>query len=211
MSKVAQYGEKPRDLMEDTKSGLMNYLFGFSRDKTVTKEEFARFQRDLIHDILYLEFRRYQTVGKSDNISELDFCKHLLYSANITHKKKAKMLKKVEKQFSGGPGITFLDFKNFCYILYGGVDLERAIMFRHGLNRGVSREEFQKMALWVANKNISKHVLDVVFTLLDDDEDHKLSVKEFEPVLFQWRHSRGYHRSNFHVSHNQLKSQLMHN
>ncbi len=66
-------------------------------------------------------------------------------------------------------GISFPDFKNFCYILYGGADLERAIMFRHGETNGVTREEFHKMALWVANKNISKHVLEVVFTLLDDD------------------------------------------
>ncbi len=130
VSRISDYRYRPEELLQEKNSGIMNYFFGKNRDRTVTKEQFERFQRDLISDILYMEFHRYKSLPNSDNISELDFCRHILYNAQITSKRKAKMLKKVEKAFKGGPGVSFLDFKNFCYILYGGVDLERAIMFR---------------------------------------------------------------------------------
>lgn len=208
VSRISDYRYRPAELLQDQNSGMMNYFFGKSREKVVSKDQFLRFQRDLISDVLFLEFQRYKPLPNTDNISEVDFARHILYNAHITSKRKAKMLKRVEKAFKNGPGISFMDFKNFCYILYGGVDLERAILFRHGETSGVSRDEFHKMALWVANKNISKHVLEVVFVLLDVDENNLLSVKEFQPVLFQWRHSRGFHRSSFHVSHNQLKAHI---
>ncbi len=53
-----------------------------------------------------MEFRRYPTLGgkgKGDNISELDFCHHILYNANVTGKRKTKMLRRVEKAFKNGP------------------------------------------------------------------------------------------------------------
>jgi len=74
-------------------------------------------QTQLISDILYLEFCRHTpaaTEGTSvAKITELDFCQHLLYSANLTPKKKVKMLKKVEKAFkgSGSRGISFTVLK----------------------------------------------------------------------------------------------------
>ena len=97
-------------------------------------------------------------------------------------------------------GVTFEEFKNFYYVLFGGADLERAMFFLDTEKNGVTRDEFYNIARWVANKDISKHIIDVIFTLLDEDGDQHLSIKEFQPVLFQWRHSRGFQKASLHVS-----------
>lgn len=201
MAKVANYKGNPEDLLHDQKSGLINYLFGKARDRVITREDFIRFQRDLINDVLHLEFQRYKPVTeRSQNISEMDFCNHLLYNASIPLKKKAKMLKRVEKKYKKSIGVDYRDFKNFYYILFGGSDLERAMFFLNAEQKGVTKEEFYHIAQWVAHKDVSEHVIEVIFCLLDENEDGHLSIQEFQPVLFQWRHSRGFQKASIQIS-----------
>ncbi len=206
MAKVSDYKGNPEDLLEDARSGLVSYLFGSERNHVMTRDDFMRVQRDLISDVLFLEFRRYQPQDTGHScISEVDFCSHLLYNAHIPAKKKKKMLKRVERKFKNGKGITFMDFKSFYYVLFGGADLERAMFFLDAEKKGVTKTEFYHIAHWVANKDISKHVIEVIFALLDDDGDEHLSIKEFQPVLFQWRHSRGFQKASLQVSLGHLR------
>ncbi len=206
MAKVADYKGNPEELLLDSKSGLVNYIFGKDRDRVITREDFIRIQSDLISDVLFLEFRRYKPVDTgSQSISEVDFCHHLLYNAHIPSKKKKKMMKRVEKRFKGNIGINFQDFKGFYYVLFGGADLERAMFFLDAEKKGVTRDEFYTIAHWVANKDISRHVIEVIFTLLDEDGDEHLSIQEFQPVLFQWRHSRGFQKASLQVSLGHLR------
>ena len=90
MASVTNYKGNPSDLMNDTKSGLLNYLFGEDRKKEIDREKMHQLQQDLMDDVLWLEFTRYSKDGKT--ISEVDFCHHLLLCANITSKKKKKMV-----------------------------------------------------------------------------------------------------------------------
>ena len=60
-------------------------------------------------------------------------------------------------------------------------------------------EEFTNIARWVANRDIDPHIVKVIYALLDDDRDGKLSIKEFLPVLFQWRKSRGFQHESIHI------------
>ncbi len=206
MAKIADYKGHPEELLNDQKSGLISYIFGKDRSRVMTREEFMRIQRDLISDVLFLEFRRYTNENSNPQaIDEVQFGQHLLYNAHIPSKRKTKWLKRVEKKFKNTEGITFQDFKNFYYVLFGGADLERAMFFLNSSKKGVNREEFTQIARWVANRDISKHVIEVIFTLLDDDGDGHLSVSEFQPVLFQWRHSRGFQKASLHISLGHLK------
>ena len=206
MAKVADFKGNPEELLQDNKSGLVNYIFGQERDRVLTKQDFMRLQSDLINDILFLEFRRYKPVDAGgQSIAEVDFCHHLLYNAQIPSKKKKKMLKRVEKKFNGKVGVSFQDFKGFYYVLFGGADLERAMFFLDAEKKGVTRVEFNTIAHWIANKNISRHVIEVIFALLDEDSDEHLSIPEFQPVLFQWRHSRGFQKASLQVSLGHLK------
>ena len=75
MSRVAGYEGNPEALLKESVSGLMTYLFGSKKNKLLRKEDFLRFQRDLINDLLWLEFCRYLRKDQSifDKISEEDF------------------------------------------------------------------------------------------------------------------------------------------
>ena len=64
--------------------------------------------------------------------------------------------------------------------------------------------EFTSIAKWVANSDVDPHMVEVVYALLDEDGDRNLSVKEFSPVLFQWRRSREDHQ-NLQISMGQLQ------
>jgi len=66
-------------------------------------------------------------------------------------------------------------------------------------------KEFTEIAKWVANSAIDPHIVEVIYSLLDEDGDRNLSVKEFTPVLFQWRRSRGFQHQNVQISMGQLQ------
>ena len=67
------------------------------------------------------------------------------------------------------------------------------------------RKEFLNIAQWVADAKIDPYVVDVIYALLDEDGDLNLSVKEFSPVLFQWRHSRGFQHQSIHIAVGNLR------
>ena len=62
------------------------------------------------------------------------------------------------------------------------------------------REDFMEIAQWVAECNIDPHIVEVIYALLDDNQDGSLSIKEFSPVLFQWRRSRGFEHATLRIN-----------
>merc|ERR1711934_1149191 len=139
-------------------------------------------------------------------MSETDFCRHLLYSSTYSQKKKDKMIKLVSEEFKDkSEGISFTSFKNFYQVLFGGSDLERAMFFLDLQKEGVKRDEFCRVANWVVGADIDHHVLEVVYCLLDEDRDQNLSSWEFQPVLFNWRHARGFQRGALSVTLGNMK------
>ena len=65
---------------------------------------------------------------------------------------------------------------------------------------GVTREEFAELAKGVGHQDIDPHVVDVVYSLLDENDDGNLSYKEFAPSIFQWRQFRGFKKDSLAVS-----------
>jgi len=208
LARIANVKTDPDDLMrsEKSKSGLVKYLFKDDMSGCLSKEDFIKLQTDLITDVLEMEFTRY-TKTTEDKMSETDFCRHLLYSSSISQKKKEKMIKQVELEFKGqeGLGISFEAFRRFYHVLFGGADLERAMFFLDTENQGVTRDEFIKIANWVVGEEIDPHVVEVIYCLLDEDGDRNLSTQEFHPVLFNWRHSRGFQNGSLSVTLGNMK------
>merc|ERR1711892_1152034 len=164
-------------------SGLLNYLFGKDRTKSISREDIKKLQADLLEEIIELEFSEYDKDG-SGRISESDLCKFLLKNTKIPPKKKAAMLKRVEKLWpSKARGISLPSFKNLFYVLAGGAELERALFYLDVEGIGVDMEEFRKISSWVSHKELSDHVAKVLFVLLDDDGDGRFFKEEIGPVL----------------------------
>jgi len=186
-------------------SGLLNYLFGKDRTKSITREDIRKLQTDLLDEIMELEFGEYDKDG-SGRISETDLCRFLLKNTKIPPKKKNAMLKRIEKKWpSKARGISLPSFKNLFYVLAGGAELERALFYLDVEGIGVDMEEFRKISSWVSGKELSDHVAKVLFVLLDDDGDGRFFKEEIGPVLFDWRQSRGFEKGSIHVSMGQLR------
>ena len=66
-------------------------------------------------------------------------------------------------------------------------------------------KEFMNIARWVADCDVDDHIVEVIYALLDDDGDRNLSIKEFTPVLFQWRRSRGFQHQSVQISMGKLQ------
>jgi len=186
-------------------SGLLNYLFGKNRDTALTKAKFVKLQHDLLEEIIELEFREYDK-GNTGRISEADFVKFLLKNGKLTPKKRNQLMKKIEKIWpSKGRGISLPSFKSFFHVLAGGVELERALFFLDVEMIGVDKEEFRKISSWVSGQTTSDHIVNVIYEMLDDDEDGRIYRDDIAGVLLDWRQARGLDKGGVHVTLGQIR------
>jgi len=204
MAKVANYSGDPDQLLSASHSGLLNYLFGEDRSKVLYKEDLLAFHDKIIDELLLLEYQGAYSHDKQGNISEVEFCQHLLKNAPISPRRKERMIARVVKKFGGNanlPGISFRSFKNFHHVLFGGSDLERAMFFMDTTKAGVSKEEFVTLAKWVSGYDVDDNVVDVLYTLLDEENEIEncIGSKDLSPILFEWRHARGFERRSLQV------------
>merc|ERR1711879_193757 len=143
---------------------------------------------------------------RSPGGSRRRFCKFLLKKSKVPPAQKARMLKRVKQIWpSKARGVSFASFKNFFLVLSSGAELERGLFFLDVENIGVSLEEFRKVATWVSQQELSDHIAEVVFVLLDDQGQGRIFKENLGPLLFDWRQPRGYDRSALHIQLGNVK------
>jgi len=167
-------------------SGLKTFFFGEDLKGNLTVDRFLQFQKILQEEILALEFRRNDADG-SGKISEKDFADLLIAYGGFLPKKRAKMLKRVKKTFDdeNSLGIHLNDYLNFYQVLYSINEIDTALQFYTIAGAPIERSTMKHVAKTVAHVELSDHLVDVVFTLFDNDGDGKLSNKEFVSVMKQ--------------------------
>ncbi|CAG9854723.1 unnamed protein product [Phyllotreta striolata] len=164
-------------------SALTTYFFGPNLKQKLTIEKFLDFQEKLQKEILGLEFQR-KTPNENGNISEADFTELLLAYAGYPQKKKARMLKRVKKTFRDhGQGISKEDYLNFFHFLNNINDVDTALTFYHIAGASIDQQTLKHVAKTVAHVDLSDHVINVVFTIFDENQDGQLSNKEFISVM----------------------------
>ncbi|XP_064618033.1 calcium uptake protein 1, mitochondrial-like isoform X2 [Liolophura sinensis] len=165
-------------------SGLFTYFFGEDGNQKLTVKDFLDFQRGLQSEILKIEFERHEPVdGK---ITERDFAGILVAYAGFPDSKRLRMLKRVKKAYKEEPqGITFEEFINFMTFLKCINDVDTALSFYHLAGASIDQVTLKHVAKTVAHVNLSDHVVGVVFTLFDENNDGHLSNKEFVSVMKQ--------------------------
>ena len=199
LAKIANLKSDPEDILKTKEySGLAKFLFGDDLKGVATKEDFVSLQKMLIDNILSLEYHSCCEPGQM--MTEADFCRNLLFASNMTDKKKKRLVKRVAEKYSKGKGISFENYKSFYSLLFGGADLERALFMMDTKCEGVTREQFAELAKGVGHRDIDPHVVDVVYSLLDENDDGNLSYKEFAPSIFQWRQFRGFKKGSLAAS-----------
>ncbi|RUS89715.1 hypothetical protein EGW08_002533 [Elysia chlorotica] len=161
--------------------GLSEYFFGPDGKKKLTVSEFLEFQRQLQREINKIEFNRHAEEGI---LSERDFGSILLSYAGLPDSKRARMLKRVRRKFKDQPvGITFDEYLAFWKFLKSINDVDTALSFYHLAGVSIDQETFKHVAKTVALVELKDHLIDVVFTLFDENNDGELSNKEFVSVM----------------------------
>ncbi|XP_071528722.1 calcium uptake protein 1 homolog, mitochondrial-like isoform X2 [Panulirus ornatus] len=165
-------------------SALSTYFFGYTLKEKLTIEKFLSFQQQLQQEILSLEFRR-KGPNEEGLISEADFAELLLAYGGYPTNKKARMLKRVKKAFRGetSQGISRDDYLKFFHFLNNINDVDTALTFYHIAGASIDQATLKHVAKTVAHVELSDHVVDVVFTLFDDNNDGQLSNREFVAVM----------------------------
>lgn len=164
-------------------SALATYFFGVNLDQKLTIENFLLFQEKLQKEILTLEFRRKEP-NEEGKIREIDFADLLLTYAGMPEKRKLKMLKRVKKAFKQSTeGISLDDYLRFFHFLNNIADVDTALTFYHIAGASIDEATLKHVAKTVAHVDLRDHVIDVVFTLFDENMDGQLSNKEFVAVM----------------------------
>ncbi|XP_034473288.1 calcium uptake protein 1 homolog, mitochondrial isoform X2 [Drosophila innubila] len=169
--------------LKGVNSALITYFFGPNMDEKLTIEKFLDFQEQLQREILSLEFERKEP-NEEGKITEADFAELLLAYAGYPPKKKQKKLKRVKRRFRDhGTGISKEDYLDFFHFLNNINDVDTALTFYHIAGASIDQQTLQHVAKTVAVVNLSDHVVDVVFTIFDENNDNQLSNKEFISVM----------------------------
>lgn len=165
-------------------SALSTYFFGMDLKEKLTIEKFLEFQQQLQQEILSLEFRR-KGPNEDGLIQEADFAELLLAYGGYPPNKKARMLKRVKKAFKGetSKGISRDDYLKFFHFLNNINDVDTALTFYHIAGASIDPTTLKHVAKTVAHVELSDHVVNVVFTLFDDNNDGQLSNREFVAVM----------------------------
>ncbi|GAB1597365.1 calcium uptake protein 1, mitochondrial-like isoform X3 [Argonauta hians] len=168
-------------------SALSTYFFGPDAKKKLTVENFLDFQLQLQREILQIEFERFVTEpGPNATIKEKEFGAILLAYAGLSDNKKVRMLKRVKKSFKdNSKGITLNEYIDFWKFLKSINDVDTALSFYHLAGVSIDKETLKHVAKTVANVQLTDHLVNLVFTLFDENNDGQLSNKEFVHVMKQ--------------------------
>lgn len=150
-------------------SALTTFFFGKKTNEKLTIEKFLDFQYQLQREILSLEFKR-KNPNDDGNISESDFAELLLAYAGYSEKKKTKKMKRVKKRFRDhGRGISLKEYLDFFHFLNNINDVDTALTFYHIAGASIDQATLKHVAKTVAHVDLSDHVIDVVFTIFDEN------------------------------------------
>lgn len=171
------------NMFKGVNSALTTYFFGSNMKKKLTIEKFLEFQQQLQKEILSLEFER-RNPDENGRITEIDFTELLLAYAGYPDKKKAKIRKTVKKRFKDNPkGIDKDEYLKFFHFLNNINDVDTALTFYHIAGASIDQATLKHVAKTVAHVDLSDHVIQVVYTIFDENMDGQLSNKEFVAVM----------------------------
>lgn len=168
--------------MQGVNSALTTYFFGKKQDQKLTIEKFLDFQQQIQREILSLEFKR-KNPNDEDKISESDFAELLLAYAGLSDKRKQKKMKRVKKRFRDhGTGISLKEYLDFFHFLNNINDVDTALTFYHIAGASIDQATLKHVAKTVAHVELSDHVVDVVFTIFDENSKWQFQLNWF-PIL----------------------------
>ncbi|XP_033830154.2 calcium uptake protein 3, mitochondrial isoform X2 [Periophthalmus magnuspinnatus] len=158
---------------------LLVHFFGKKGKAELKFEDFYKFMDNLQTEMLEVEFL---TFSKGmPTISEEDFARILLRYTNVDDV--SGYLENVRSNMPDEKGITFEEFRSFFQFLNNLEDFTIAMQMYNFANRSIGQEEFTRAVYVATGVTLTRHLVNTVFKIFDEDHDDKLSYKEFLGVM----------------------------
>ncbi|XP_047441515.1 calcium uptake protein 3, mitochondrial isoform X2 [Mugil cephalus] len=169
---------------EKTQTTLLVHFFGKKGKAELKFEDFYKFMDNLQTEVLEIEFLSYSK--GMPTISEEDFARILLRYTNVDDV--SGYLENVRYGLPDEKGITFEEFRSFFQFLNNLEDFTIAMQMYNFANRSIGQEEFSRAVYVATGIKLTRHLVNTVFKIFDEDHDGKLSHKEFIGVMKERLH-----------------------
>ncbi|XP_075146917.1 mitochondrial calcium uptake 3 isoform X2 [Haematobia irritans] len=160
---------------------LQTHLFGKKGNQDLYYEGFYKFMDNLQTEVLELEFTEFSKGNKA--ITEVDFAKILLRYTYLDTEEYDSFLERLLDRVKDEQGITFDEFRDFCRFLNNLDDFSIAMRMYTLADRAISKDEFSRAVKICTGYTLSRHLIDTVFAIFDQDGDGLLSYKEFIAIM----------------------------
>ncbi|XP_062249798.1 calcium uptake protein 3, mitochondrial isoform X1 [Platichthys flesus] len=164
---------------EKTETTLLVHFFGKKGKAELKFEDFYKFMDNLQTEVLEIEFLSYSK--GMPTISEEDFTRILLRYTNVADV--SGYLENVRHSMPDEKGITFDEFRSFFQFLNNLEDFKIAMQMYNFANRSIGQEEFTRAVYVATGIKLTRHLVNTVFKIFDEDHDDKLSHQEFIGVM----------------------------
>ncbi|CBY24208.1 unnamed protein product [Oikopleura dioica] len=184
-------------------SNISAYFFGEDKSRSLSSEDFTKFQEELQKDILKMEYNLLER-GDNDIAKMKDFGMMLIEHARMDPDKTKKIRKRLNKfykkkkvktvneetgeeevQFEQkeDPGIHFEEVHNFFNFIKSIHEIEIAFTFFAMAGKEVDEEMMTSIAKTVCGVDLKPELVEMIFLIFDEDGNGTLSHKEFIDVM----------------------------
>uniref|UniRef100_A0A8C6STQ3 Mitochondrial calcium uptake family, member 3b n=1 Tax=Neogobius melanostomus TaxID=47308 RepID=A0A8C6STQ3_9GOBI len=158
---------------------LLVHFFGKKGKAELKFEDFYKFMDDLQTEMLEVEFL--SSSRGMPTISEEDFARILLRYTNVDDV--SGYLENMRSSLPEEKGITFDEFRSFFQFLNNLEDFTLAMHMYNFASRSIGQDEFTRAVYVATGVTLTRHLVNIVFKIFDEDHDDKLSYKEFLGVM----------------------------
>ncbi|XP_071780015.1 calcium uptake protein 3, mitochondrial [Centroberyx gerrardi] len=162
-----------------TETTLLVHFFGKKGKAELNFEDFYKFMDNLQTEVLEIEFLSYSK--GMPTVSEEDFARILLRYTDLDDI--SGYLENVRHSMPDEKGITFEEFRSFFQFLNNLEDFTIAMQMYNFANRSIGQDEFTRAVYVATDLKLTRHLVNTVFKIFDEDHDDKLSFKEFIGVM----------------------------
>ncbi|XP_030370939.1 calcium uptake protein 1 homolog, mitochondrial [Scaptodrosophila lebanonensis] len=170
-----------------TNHNLSRYFFGQNHNQTCSIEKFQQFQQQVHEEVHKMEFNMLAKKTGANNkkaIGEVAFAKMLLSYARMPIAEKTEILKRIQKKFTkNSQGISLTEFLMFFKFVKDMAAIDTALTFYYLSGANISRSTLRQVSHVVVGVSLSDHLIDVIYTVFDTDNNGILSRSEFISVL----------------------------
>ncbi|XP_044060182.1 calcium uptake protein 3, mitochondrial isoform X1 [Siniperca chuatsi] len=181
------FSDLPEHVDEKTETTLLVHFFGKKGKAELKFEDFYEFMDNLQTEVLEIEFLSYSK--GLPTISEEDFARILLRYTNVDDV--SGYLDNVRHSMPDEKGITFEEFRSFFQFLNNLEDFTIAMKMYNFANRSIGQDEFTRAVYVATGIRLTRHLVNTIFKIFDEDHDDKLSHKEFVGVMKDRLHRGG--------------------